>query len=83
MSGEELVFVGKAGCHLCLERAQWVRAAARSRGLRVVELDASLDPQLEQRFGRRVPVLLHREQVLAELDFGPDELASALDRLIA
>ncbi|WDT92931.1 glutaredoxin family protein [Thermoleophilum album] len=76
-----LVLVGKAGCHLCSERSELVRAEARRRHLTLRELDAALDPLLERRFGQRVPVVLWNGEPLVELDFDAAELREALDRV--
>ena len=45
---------GRAYCHLCEEMAQ----ALRSLGIDFQEIDVDSDPQLDERFGENVPVLL-------------------------
>jgi glutaredoxin len=55
----EVELFTRPGCHLCedmkalLERA----GAAAGVGVRLVEVDVSVDPELEARYGNDVPVL--------------------------
>ncbi|HZC14504.1 MAG TPA: glutaredoxin family protein [Thermoleophilaceae bacterium] len=74
---------GRPGCHLC-EEAQAAVAAARSRReFALEEIDISLDPRLERRYGERIPVVAIDGEDVLELRFGPDELVRRLDRVSA
>lgn len=45
---------GRACCHLCEEMAQ----ALRALGVDFEEIDVDSDPDLDERYGENVPVLL-------------------------
>jgi glutaredoxin len=49
---------GKPGCHLCDDARAAVERARTSRPFELLEVDVSLDPVLNRRYGRRIPVLL-------------------------
>jgi hypothetical protein len=77
-----LTLYGKPGCHLCDEARPVVAAVARERGLELRELDVSIDPGLNARYGERIPVVEAGGEPLAELVVDPDALRSALDRVV-
>jgi hypothetical protein len=74
---------GRAGCHLC-DEARAAVAAARARcEFSLEEVDISLDPRLERRYGERIPVLAVDGREALELRFTPQEVARAVDRVRA
>lgn len=76
---EPIILYTREGCHLCEVAAQMLERA----GVGVREVDVDADPELEQAYGTRVPVLLRpdsgrrlffpfgEEQVLAFVRRGP------------
>jgi glutaredoxin len=48
---------GKPGCHLCDEAREVVAEVRSRREFELVEVDVSLDPGLERRYGERIPVV--------------------------
>lgn len=66
----------KAGCHLCDE----ARDLLASHGLPVVETDIAGDPELQRRYGWRIPVLRTGTGVELDWPFGPVDLQELLAR---
>jgi glutaredoxin len=52
-----LVLYTRPGCHLCDEMKSELGRARPSRELVLSEVDIETDPELEERFGRSIPVL--------------------------
>ena len=74
---------GRPGCHLCGEARAAVAAARRRRDFALEEVDISLDPRLERRYGERIPVVASDGDDPLELRFGVEELVRRLDRVTA
>ena len=76
-----LTLYGKPGCHLCDEARAAVRdvLAGRDAGLR--EVDVTLDPVLERRFGERIPVVALDGEELFDYVVDTDALKERLDRV--
>ncbi len=55
-----LTVYSRPGCHLCDEMKSVVQAVVRTERtpIQVEEIDISTDPELEERFGLEIPVLL-------------------------
>ena len=53
-----LTLLSRAYCHLCDEMLAALAPLAARHGATVTVIDVDVDPQLEPRFGERVPVLL-------------------------
>jgi hypothetical protein len=53
-----LTLLTRAYCHLCDDMRTALAPLAAEARMPIVELDVDADPQLEARFGDRVPVLL-------------------------
>lgn len=67
MTGRRLVFVTRAGCGICDDALGKLKVPALLRGRRIVVVDVDDDPELEERYGERVPVVLSSAgEVLAE-----------------
>lgn len=69
---------GRPGCHLCEQAREVVASVRAERSFELREVDVTLDPVLERRYGERIPVLevdgeeafeyfVEREQLLALL----------------
>lgn len=67
-----LTLISRSYCHLChdMESAATVLLAECGGGLEVLDVDA--DPELLALYDERVPVLLHRGEILSQyfLDVG-------------
>ncbi len=72
-----VVLYVRAGCHLCAEARELVRAVA---GPGVTEVDVDSDPELVRRYGEQVPVVAvdGRQVGFWRIDAG--RLQAALDR---
>ena len=56
-----LTLVSRSYCHLCHDMEMALAPLAAEWGASVEVLDVDGDPDLEVRYGERVPVLLHKE----------------------
>ncbi len=54
----QLTLLSRAYCHLCDELRDALEPLARRHGATIVEIDVDAHPELETRYGERVPVLL-------------------------
>jgi len=78
-----LTLYGRPACHLCEEARATVDAVRGERDFVLEEVDVSLDPRLERRYGEHIPVITIDGHDALELRFGPEELVRALDRVRA
>jgi glutaredoxin len=76
-----LTLYGKPGCHLCEGALAVVRGVAERRDVELVEVDVTLDPVLERRYGERIPVLALDGEELFEYFVDRDDLDERLDRV--
>ncbi len=53
-----LTLVTRAGCHLCEDMERELAVQAEALGLAYTLQDVDADPDLQRRYGERVPVLL-------------------------
>ena len=72
---------GKPGCHLCAEAREVVVAARAERRFELQEVDVSLDPVLQRRYGERIPVLAVDGEELFQYHVDPEELRERLARV--
>ena len=72
---------GRPGCHLCEDARAAVAAARGEREFELEEVDISVDPQLEHRYGERIPVLAIDGTEALELHVSAAELIRRLDRV--
>ena len=72
---------GRPECHLCEEARAAVAAARSRREFDLEEIDISLDPRLDRRYGERIPVVAIDGEDVLELRFGAEELVGRLDRV--
>jgi glutaredoxin len=76
-----LTLYGKPGCHLCEGARSVVRGVAADRGVELVEVDITLDPVLNRRYGERIPVVALDGDELFELFVDRVALEERLDRV--
>ena len=76
----EVTLYGKPGCHLCDEARAVLREALAGRDVRLEEVDVTLDPVLERRYGERIPVVAVDREELFEYFVDGRVLAERLDR---
>jgi glutaredoxin len=76
-----LTLYGKPGCHLCDEARTVLREALTGRDVELDEVDVTLDPVLEHRYGERIPVLALDGEELFQYFVDGRALAERLDRV--
>jgi glutaredoxin len=76
-----ITLYGKPGCHLCEGARSVVRGVAAPRNVEVVEVDVTLDPELERRYGERIPVLALDGEELFDYVVDEGVLEKRLDRV--
>lgn len=82
MSQAGLVLYGRARCHLCEEMYEDLQSLLGCHEVLLQEVDVDSCPDLRERFGRRIPVLVSEDgQVLAEGRLDPQSLQRWLDGL--
>ncbi len=74
----EVVVYTREGCGLCVVAEQLVAREARGHHVRHVDVDR--DPQLQRRYGVRVPVVTVDDVEVAELQVSPGEVRDGLAR---
>jgi glutaredoxin len=72
---------GKPGCHLCEEARVRVEEVRAERPFELEEVDVSLDPVLNRRYGERIPVLELDGEELFRYHVDPAELRERLDKV--
>jgi glutaredoxin len=72
---------GKPGCHLCDEARAVVTEALAGRNVDLEEVDVTLDPALEHRYGERIPVLAVDGEELFQYFVDARALAERLDKV--
>jgi thiol-disulfide isomerase/thioredoxin len=55
--GPELVLYSRDYCHLCHDMIEAMRPLQQARGFKLKVVDVDADPELERRYGDKVPVL--------------------------
>ena len=75
----EVVLYGKAGCHLCEDARAVVEEVRARRPFELVEVDVSLDPVLNARYGERIPVVAVAGEEAFEYFVDAAELERLLD----
>ena len=76
-----LTYIHRTGCHLC--EAMWAELdGIRSSGdVQFDSIDLAREPHLEERYGDRIPLLLHGELELARYFLDAERLDSYLSEL--
>jgi hypothetical protein len=75
-----LILYGKPGCHLCDDARAEVERVRSEHPFELEQVDITLDPGLNYRYGERIPVLALDGEELFELRVDADALR---DRLAA
>ncbi len=70
----------KPGCHLCDEMKAVVHRTMVDQDVSVEEVDISTDPDLLDRYGLEIPVLMIDERKVAKYRITESELRRILDR---
>lgn len=76
-----LTIYGKPGCHLCDDARAAVRDVLAGRDVGLREVDVTLDPVLERRYGERIPVVALDGEELFDYVVDPDVLRDRLDKV--
>jgi hypothetical protein len=76
-----LTVYGKPGCHLCDDARAAVRDALAGRDVGMREVDVTLDPLLERRYGERIPVVALDGEELFDYVVDPHALRERLDKV--
>jgi coenzyme F420-reducing hydrogenase beta subunit len=78
-----LTLYGKPGCHLCDDARVAVGDVLAGRDVGLREVDVTLDPVLERRYGERIPVVALDGEELFDLVVDADALRQRLDKVDA
>ena len=75
-----LTIYSRPGCHLCDEMKALVQRVVRTHSPQIAmgEVDISTDPELENLYGREIPVLVLNGRKIAKYRIGEEELRRAL-----
>ena len=75
-----LVLYTRANCPLCDEMKLEIARAGERRALMLEEIDIETDPELEERYGRSIPVLEIAGRVAFKGRLTPSDLERKLER---
>jgi glutaredoxin len=78
----KITLYGKPGCHLCQTARTVVERVRAEHGFELEEVDVSIDPLLNARYGERIPVLELDGEELFEFFVQEASLRERLDRVI-
>ena len=78
-----LTLYGKPGCHLCDDARAAVDRVTAHREVPLEQVDVSLDPVLNARYGERIPVLELDGETVFEFFVDEGVLQQRLDRVDA
>ena len=76
-----MTLYGKPGCHLCDEARGEIELIRGEHSFELEQVDITLDPALNRRYGERIPVLALDGEELCELGIDGDALRERLDRV--
>jgi glutaredoxin len=77
----KITLYGKPGCHLCETARAVVERVRGDREFELEEVDVSIDPLLNARYGERIPVLELDGEELFEFFVQEASLRERLDRV--
>ena len=77
----KITLYGKPGCHLCETARTVVERVGGEHGFELEEVDVSVDPLLNARYGERIPVLELDGEELFEFFVQEASLRERLDRV--
>ena len=72
---------GKPGCHLCDEVRAVIDQVGGDRAFELEEVDITLDPRLNRRYGERIPVVEIDGEEAFQYHVSAAELRERLDRV--
>jgi glutaredoxin len=72
---------GKPGCHLCEDARAALARVRADRPFELEEVDITLDPVLDRRYGERIPVLALEGEELFDYVVDEAALRDSLDRV--
>ncbi|MDE2342202.1 MAG: glutaredoxin family protein [Betaproteobacteria bacterium] len=78
MTAPQFTLYSRSYCHLCSDMAAALEAARHGRDFRVEVIDLEHHPELEARYGDKVPVLVLGGRELFHYHFDAAALESAL-----
>jgi glutaredoxin len=78
-----LTLYGKPGCHLCDDALAVLERVRAERPFALEQVDITLDPALNRRYGERIPVVELDGEELFELGVDTDALRRRLDKVDA
>ena len=76
-----LTVYSRPGCHLCDEMIEALRVMQGRFHFSVTVIDIAGDPELEQRHGERIPVLMDGARELGHFRIDSAKVAEYLDRI--
>lgn len=76
----ELTVYTRNGCHLCEDMEVQLELLSAELAFSLRRIDIDEQPELVERFGARVPVLMKRDQFICEYFLDQPALMQALDR---
>ncbi len=79
-AGPRITLVDRLGCHLCLEAERTVRKVSESTGFDWERVDVDSSPELQERFGDLVPVVLVDGREVGHWTISEVSLSRALRR---
>ncbi|MCU0897163.1 MAG: glutaredoxin family protein [Burkholderiales bacterium] len=79
--GAELLLYGRRYCHLCEEMEALVAPVAAEFGLAIRYVDIDSAPELEARYGARIPVLALGEAEIAQFRADPAVVREVLAQI--
>jgi glutaredoxin len=76
-----VILYGKPGCHLCEDARAALERVRADRPFELEEVDITLDPVLDRRYGERIPVLALEGEELFDYVVDEAALRDSLDRV--
>jgi glutaredoxin len=76
-----LTLYTRSGCHLCDDMMAGLRSLQASHGFAVTLIDVDHDPALEERYGKRVPVLVGGGRELCQHFLEPAAVTAFLSEI--
>jgi glutaredoxin len=76
----QLVLYGRAGCHLCEEMLAGLEALEPELGFSLSVIDVDASPQLAERYGSLVPVLMLGDQEVCRYFLDPAAMRQQFER---
>lgn len=62
----KLQLIIRSGCHLCDDMLEGIKEYEQDRDFTLEVIDIMGQPELEQEFGQRIPVLMSENEVICE-----------------